>query len=47
MALVFDVLLGLALLDFEQRRLGDVNVASLNEFDHLPIEERQQESSDV
>ena len=36
-----------ALLDFEQRRLRDVDVAAINQLGHLAIEERQQQRANV
>src|SRR6266568_5251664 len=36
---VFDVLLGAALFDFEERRLRNVNVAALDELGHVAEEE--------
>ena len=44
---VLDVLFELALLDAIQRRLRDVNVASLNEFLHVAEEEREQQRANV
>ena len=44
---VFDVLLLLASLHFEQRRLSDVNVALFYQRRHLAIEERQQQRANV
>src|ERR1022692_982402 len=45
--IVLDVVFLLALLDLVERRLSDVDVAALDEDRHLPIEERQQQSTDV
>ncbi len=45
--IVFDVLFLLAFLHFVQRRLCNVNVAALNDFRHLTIEEGQQQRTDV
>ena len=45
--LVVHVLFVLALLDFEQRRLRDVDVAAIDQLGHLPIEERQQQRANV
>ena len=45
--LVLEVLLGLALLDFEERRLRDVDVPAIDELGHLAEEERQQQRPDV
>src|SRR3546814_5435795 len=39
--------LGLALLDLVQRREADVDVAALDQFGHLPVEEGQQQGADV
>src|SRR5436305_6341849 len=47
LALVFDVLLRLALLQREQRRLRDEDVAALDQFLHVAKEKRQQERADV
>ncbi len=47
LAFILDVLFAPALLHFEQRRLRDVNVPALDQFHHLPIEEREQQRSDV
>ena len=30
-----------------ERRLGDIDVTAFNEFGHLPVEERQQQRTDV
>src|SRR6476469_5765377 len=40
--LILEVTLPLAFLYFEQRRLCDVDVAAVDELDHLAIEEREQ-----
>ncbi len=45
--IVFDVLFLLAFLHFVQRWLCNVNVAALNDFRHLTIEEGQQQRTDV
>ena len=45
--LVVYVLLGLAFLDFEQRRLRDVDVTAIDQLGHLPVEERKKKSSYV
>ena len=45
--LVLEILLGLAALDLIERRLGDIDVAALNQFAHLPEEEREQQRADV
>ncbi|MNY05927.1 hypothetical protein D3C86_1386620 [compost metagenome] len=44
---VFDVLLLLAFLHFVQRRLGDVDVAALDQLRQLTEEEGQQQGTDV
>jgi hypothetical protein len=44
---VVDVLLALLALDFIERRLGDVDVAALDQALHLPVEEREQQGADV
>src|SRR5713226_8113833 len=44
---VADVAERLALLDQIERRLGDVNVAALDELVHLAVEEGEQERADV
>ncbi|CNU24420.1 Uncharacterised protein [Salmonella enterica subsp. enterica serovar Bovismorbificans] len=44
---VFNVLFLLAFLDFVQRRLRNVDVAALDDFRHLTIEEGQQQRTDV
>src|SRR5207245_4156748 len=41
--LILEVLLGLALLDFEERRLRDVDVPALDELVHLAVKEGGQE----
>src|SRR2546421_12944363 len=40
--LILEVLLGLALLDFEERRLRDVDVPALDELVHLAVKEGEQ-----
>ena len=40
---VFQVLLVFAVLDLVERRLGDVDVAALDQFRHLAVEEGQQQ----
>ena len=47
LALVLDVVLGLAALGAEQRRLRDVDVAALDQLGQLAVEERQQQRADV
>src|SRR5437868_14387667 len=44
---VFDVLLVLAPLEPEQWRLGDVDVAALDQVAHLAIKESEKECSDM
>ncbi|MNJ11609.1 hypothetical protein D3C77_57880 [compost metagenome] len=44
---VFQILLLLALLDLVERRLGDEDVATLDDLRHLTVEEGQQQGSDV
>src|SRR2546426_6754915 len=44
--LILEVLLGLALLDFEERRLRDVDVPALDELVHLAVKEGEQERSE-
>ena len=44
---VFQILLLLALLHLVERRLGDVDVATLDDFRHLTIEEGQQQGTNV
>ena len=46
-ALVLEVLLGRTALDLIERRLGDVDVAAIDQLAHLAVEERQQQRSDV
>ena len=46
-ALVLDVPLGLPLLDLVERRLGDVDVAPIDQVGHLAEEERQEQRADV
>ncbi len=46
-AVVVDVVLLLLALDLVERRLGDVDVAALDQLRHLPVEERQQQRADV
>src|SRR5690606_13476928 len=45
--LILEVGLRLALCDFVQRRLGNVEVPFLNKLRHLTVEERQQQRTDV
>jgi hypothetical protein len=45
--IVLQVTLGLAVLDLVERRLGDIDVAALDQFGHLAIEQRQQQGTDV
>ncbi len=45
--LVLEVALGLALLDLEERRLCDVDVAALDQLVHLTVQKREQEGADV
>ena len=45
--IILDVLLLLALFDFVQRRLGDVDMAALDQLRHLPVEKRQQQRADM
>jgi len=47
LVVVVDVLLTLLALDLVERRLGDVDVAALDQTLHLPVEEREQERADV
>ena len=47
LTLVLDVLLEAALLDLEERRLRDVDVAALDEFRHVAEEEGEQQGADV
>lgn len=44
---VFEVTLLLAVFGFVERRLGDVNVAALDQFGHLAVEEGQEQGADV
>jgi len=44
---VVDVLLALLALDFVEGRLGDVDVAALDDAFHLPVEEGEEERADV
>ena len=44
---VFQITLVLTELGFVKRRLGDVDIAALNQFGHLAVEERQQQRADV
>ena len=44
---VVDVLLPFLALDFVERRLGDVDVATLEEAFHLAVEEGEQQGADV
>ena len=46
-ALVLEILLGLAARDFVERRLGDVEMAAVDDLAHLPVEERQQQRADM
>ena len=47
LALVLDVLLEAALLDLEERRLGDVDVVALDQLRHVAEEEGEQQRADV
>jgi hypothetical protein len=47
LVVVVDVLLTFLALDLVERRLGDVDVAALDEALHLAVEEREQEGADV
>ena len=47
LALVLDVGLGAPALGAEERWLGDVDVAAIDQLRHLPVEERQQQRADV
>ena len=44
---VFEILLRLAVFDFIERRLRDVDVAAFDQVRHLTIKEGQEQSSDV
>ena len=44
---VLEVQLFLAVLDLVQRRLGDVDMAALDQIGHLAVEEGQQQGTDV
>src|SRR6185312_7330095 len=46
-AFVLEVLLGLAAIDFVERRLRDVDVAAPDQLLHLPEEERQEQRTDM
>ena len=46
-SIVLDVLLLFAALHLVERRLGDVDVAVLDELGHLTVEERQQQRADM
>ena len=45
--LVLEILLGLAALDLIERRLGDIEIAALDDLRHLPVEEGQQQRADM
>ena len=45
--IVLEVHLLLALLEFIQRRQADIDIATIDQYRHLPIKERQQQSADV
>ena len=47
LGLLLDVALGAAVLDLVERRLGDVDVAGLDELRHLAEQQRQHERPDV
>jgi hypothetical protein len=47
LGLLLDVALGAAVLDLVERRLGDVDVAGLDELRHLAEDQRQHERPDV
>ena len=44
---VLDVLFFFAAFDLVKRRLGDVDIAVLKQFRHLPVEKRQKQRADV
>jgi hypothetical protein len=46
-ALVLQILLGLAAVHLVERRLRDIEVAALDQFRHLPVEECQQQRADM
>ena len=46
-AFVLEILLGRAALDLVERRLGDVDVAAIDQLAHLAVEEGQQQRADV
>ena len=46
-ALVLQIVLGLAARHLVERRLGDVEMAALDQLRHLPVEEGQQQRADV
>ncbi len=46
-ALVLEVLLGLAARHLVERRLRDEEMAAVDQFAHLPVEERQQQRADM
>ena len=46
-AFVFEVGLGLPLRDLVEWRLGDIEVALLDQLRHLPVEEREQQRTNV
>ena len=45
--IVFDVSRLLTVFNFVERRLGDIDMSSLNEFRHLTVEKCQQQSADM
>ena len=45
--LVFDILRALAALDFIERGLGDIEIATLNKLWHLAVKESQQKRTDM
>ena len=47
MVVRFDILLAFAPLDFVERRLRDIDVPVLNELQHLPIKERQEQGTNM
>ncbi|GAB1413385.1 hypothetical protein MASR1M97_21210 [Candidatus Desulfobacillus denitrificans] len=47
LVVILDVTLALAVLDLVERRLGNVNMAALDQFGHLPVEKSQQQCADV
>jgi len=45
--IILDVALAASVFDLVERRLRNIDVASLEQFGHLPVEECEQQGADV